>query len=702
MSIVIPRNLLVSGILFVSGAAVLTAQCENPSVPGPTTPGGSPPVAGPGDVVGPGSGPRTGRPSGPAPTRPGGPAAGALPPPPPPPSGPITGGGMGPRPLPPGGAAAGVPASTGPRGMPIGVDLTSWKVWWQYNSDAFLPLRKESTSAPITGSDEFYLGATRSKASSGLRPSTAQLRDEILPVLQRAIDSGPAGVTAAALLAIARVEIDHPEFRRAEVISAQLAADQQSVRESAALALGLCGDARDVMRLCDVLSGERARSVRGDAATTDRTRAFAAYGLGLLARSTNATSVKKRIYEALEPLLLDATEDREVRVAAVQAISMLAIDRRAYEGQRLLTRVLDALEKVFDEDVASAGAAVQAHCPTAIARLLGAEHHRASHFARRFAARLTGRSDDGRVPVRVPAEVSQSCAMALGTMVRAGQGRSAAAALCADIEARLLTTWRDHKDAQTRNFAMLSLGRIGGDGNRTRLLRAFDKANKGVQQPWCALALGLLAGEHRRQRHDVDAFVVETLEQAFRRARNPEAAGALAVALGLAGAPQVVSPLVERLGSSVALPALAGSVCDALAMLGDPESRAALRTFLGDSERDPEMFHRAGAALGLLDDGVVIEILCNRFVDGEPDVAIEGALAETLADVGDRRHVAPLLRVLDDASRSAATRAAAARAIGGIVRRGSIRWNTPLRDGANYRAEVATLTDRVAGVLDLR
>jgi hypothetical protein len=46
-------------------------------------------------------------------------------------------------------------------------------------------------------------------------------------------------------------------------------------------------------------------------------------------------------------------------------------------------------------------------------------------------------------------------------------------------------------------------------------------------------------------------------------------------------------------------------------------------------------------------------------------------------------------------------RAFAAAAIGGIADPAPLPWNTPIGANMNYRASVETLTDQVAGVLDI-
>jgi hypothetical protein len=189
---------------------------------------------GPGDVVPPGGGggrggrPTTpGGPSGPSTGRPSGPTA-------PTPQGPVTGGPRSPRGGPPGGP------TTGGRGYRPMVDLTGWQFWWEFNKDPFLKLRETILEGPPqTGDDTFYLGNTRKRAKNYLA-LTEKDKLNVLATLKRAMDStNNVDIITACMIAMAKVGRNHPDFKLLDVFKPHLASNNQEVRETAALALGI-------------------------------------------------------------------------------------------------------------------------------------------------------------------------------------------------------------------------------------------------------------------------------------------------------------------------------------------------------------------------------------------------------------------------------------------------------------------------------
>ena len=189
---------------------------------------------GPADVVPPGPGGSNGRPSGPATGGPAGPSAGR-------PSGPATGGPQGPATGgPTGPSAPGRGPQTGGRGSRLGADLTQWSFWWEFNKDPFIHLRKAIHSdGPQTGSDDFYLGSTRKNAHNSLAP-TKEDKLDILATLRRAMKStNNKDIISACMIAMAKVGMDHPEFKLKDVFKPYLKSLNQEVRETAALALGI-------------------------------------------------------------------------------------------------------------------------------------------------------------------------------------------------------------------------------------------------------------------------------------------------------------------------------------------------------------------------------------------------------------------------------------------------------------------------------
>ena len=183
---------------------------------------------GPGDVVppGPGGGGNTGRPSGPTTGGPAGPATGS-------PSGPVTGGPAGPT-------GPGRGPQTGGRGMRVGLDLTKWAFWWEFNKDPFIKLKDALyNGGPQTGSDEFYLGSTRKGAKDSILP-TREDKIGVLASLKKAIDSTEQrDIVSSCMIAMAKIGDIHPDFKLIDVFKPRLESKNQEIRETAILAMGI-------------------------------------------------------------------------------------------------------------------------------------------------------------------------------------------------------------------------------------------------------------------------------------------------------------------------------------------------------------------------------------------------------------------------------------------------------------------------------
>ena len=167
---------------------------------------------GPGDVVppGPGGGGNTGRPSGPT-----------------------TGGPAGPQ-------GVGRGPTTGGRGSSLGSDLTRWVFWWEFNKDPFIRLKDEiNKGGPQTGSDDFYLGSTRHNTRDSLGLNRED-KLNVLATLRRAMKStNNKDIISSCMIAMAKVGIDHPDFKLKDVFKPYLKSHNQEIRETAALALGI-------------------------------------------------------------------------------------------------------------------------------------------------------------------------------------------------------------------------------------------------------------------------------------------------------------------------------------------------------------------------------------------------------------------------------------------------------------------------------
>lgn len=698
--------------------AVMTALALAMSAPELVAHGGqyigpTGPYTGPGDIVPPGpsgprrprSGPATGGPSGPSVPAPSGPAgSGPAGPstggPSPAPAGPSTGGPSGPTtggPTPPSARGA-TPAKTGGRrGLTIEDDRTAWHYWWEFNKGPYLNLRNSVHRGVQTGSDDFYLGATRTgPAANAMRPTARQTMHTVLPALKRALDSTEQrDITTASMIAMAKIGRDHQEFKLLDVFSQRLSASNQEVRETAALALGIAGfgDKDSLDLLTDLVGDTAAGRAASGGRVNARTRAFSAYALGLTAHDSAKMATKQRVFAALKTLVdSNRMRDRNIKVAAIHGIGLLGLAGSDYKALKLRDEAKHFLEEFFSRKLGRGGEWVQAHVPIALVRLAGAD--------RKWCIRLLANELDKSGSRRRSNEVVQSCVQALGWLAAPYEDeRSEDAA----ISERLLRLSRTHKNAMVRRFALMALARIGGAGNRTELLKQFDRASKTQRRPWCALALGLLAHNQRQQpgaSMHVDDLIVETLRDELRRAKNPGLVGSLAIGLGLAGANDTSSLLVARLRGQAAKQRMAGYLCIGLALMGEKAAAEDIRTVLEESRFRPQLLVQAAMAFGKLGDKEAETALLKR-MDGGANLVTLASCASALGLIGDRRSVVPLTGMLLDPDLSALPRAFSAAALGGICDRKDLPWNTPISAGINYNANVETLTDRAAGVLDI-
>lgn len=667
-------------------------------------PGGQ--YGGPGDTVPGGGGGRRPGPAGPSGPTTGGPA-GPSAPGPSAPAGPTTAGGSGG----PGGATTGgpgAPSGSAPRagmtrrGLVLEDDAATWNHWWEFNKNPFLGRTRADGASVVTGSDDFYLGSSRrTDAIDSLQPTDEQVIRDVLPALRRALEgTDQRDIATGCMVALAKVGRDHPEFRLHDLFAPRLQRADQEVRETAALAFGIGahGDPASLPLLIALLADDDVgRKARGGA-VDDRTRAFAAYAIGLVARGAEASEVKERAFAALRGFVADkALVSRDVKVAAVTAIGLLSPSPRDYRGVQLRTQATALLSDYLERDLGAGEEWVQAHCPTALARL-AADGERAA-VKERFAKLLLQRTQS----LRRGNPTLQSCALALGQTVRGGDADRRDAELCGV----LLDVSRDHPDAMTRNFALIALGRIGGSANRTALLREFATASKAQRKPWCAIALGVLAwnDRHRTSPHGAtpggDATIVATLTSALAEAKEPGLVGALAVACGLAGAVDAGDELLDRLRSGANDDTMAGYLCIGLALIGERRAVPDLRDVASHSLRRPTLLTQAAVALGCLGDRSAAEQLVAHMVDRQSNLATMAACATALGRIGDRRSIAPLLQLLGDQAVGDLPRAFAAAALGGVCERGELPWNTPFSVDANYAAAVPTLTDQSSGILDI-
>jgi HEAT repeat protein len=451
---------------------------------------------------------------------------------------------------------------------------------------------------------------------------------------------------------------------------------------------------------------ERAQKLSNGSSVNERTRAFAAFGLGLLLQRLPEPAAHDVVITLLDVLTTPATSGRNLKVAAIEALSLLPRAWSTDPGEALRRRVVAALGAYYDLDLGPGEQLMQAHVPPAIGCLLRPTDAAAAVWKQRFAADLeAGLDRSGPSPrnLKVNPHIAQSCALALGALASPWQHEDDADGAIGKL---LLDVYRRHRDQQTRSFAILSLARQGGSLARDALLRELDRANQAIERPWCAMALGvwsaraLEAAKAAGQVAATDAVVRDALRQHFAAARNPSTIGSLAIALGLAGDVEAADKLRASLLDNRQQEDVASYLAMALGLMRDQRALADIRTLRHDAARRPTLQMQCVRALGLLGDHTLVDELC-RELEGDQSLVHLAAAAASLGQIGDRRSIEPLLLLLNRNDLAPLTRAFAAVALGGVCDKDPLPWNAAFSTCTNYRASTETLTDGAAGILDI-
>ncbi|MBK8980432.1 MAG: hypothetical protein IPM29_31405 [Planctomycetes bacterium] len=597
-------------------------------------------------------------------------------------------------PLVPGGPGAPAPPTpalptTGGGAAPASA-LTSWSFWWEFNKDRYLRLGEVVRGAPQPVDD----GDGTSAPVTGRGPTDAQVRDEVLPALKRLMDSTDnRDVATACAMAFAKIGREHPSFDVLDLIRGQLTRGNQEVRETAALALGVAGLPGAFEDLLALVADNRRGRVLADRGSVDsRTRAFAVYALGLLARRLGDPERAERALDVLEPLLADREQDdRDLRVALVHGIGLCVTEIDGARGLRLRWRAMRALEAYWDQDLGRGSELLQAHVPTVLARIVG-RGDTPDH--RRLLASWVdaiGPRQDRHI------SVVQSLVLALGEVALPRESNDAQAAVSAALEDYL----HRGKDQQARFFCLVALGRIGGAQNRELLVKEHRRGGQGTDKPWAALGLGLLAWERRQAGEPVDALIGDALHSGLLRVDNEDYQGAAAIAVGLCGYAPAAEDLIRLLRRNQKREELAGYLALALAMLQSAEGKPVVRQTLRESVRRPRLIAQAAVALALYGEADAPDELLRVMNDGSSNLARLAAIANAYRYVGDATAVEPLLRQMFAPDTSTLTRAFMAAALGGVCDKDLLPWNEPIAANVNYLAEVPTLRNGLTGILDI-
>jgi HEAT repeat protein len=138
---------------------------------------------------------------------------------------------------------------------------------------------------------------------------------------------------------------------------------------------------------------------------------------------------------------------------------------------------------------------------------------------------------------------------------------------------------------------------------------------------------------------------------------------------------------------------LRGYCCVALGLIGEATTdvKAALKLALAE-RRSVELRRDAATGLGLLRDREAVGILLDALRKAR-SFAVQGQLITAIGTIGDQQAIPPLVKLLDDRSQPAQTRAMAAVGLGMIGDLRPVPALARLSKDYNYRASVPDLDE---------
>ena len=663
---------------------------------------------GPGDTVPPGGGgPGGGGPNSPGP---GGPSS-------PGPSGPSSPGPGGPGS--PGGGGSGPAAPTTGGGGGGDVDLTAWTFWWEFNKEPYLNLKSHIHEGQTeTGTTGFFLGqGQKAQGKDSLRPTEEQIRQKVVPALLRALETESNNdIVTGCLVALAKIgdakdEAGDSAFEG--VIRKRLSDSVQEISETAAVSLGILANDKSIGLLQQLLEdAPEGRTAVGAQEVNYRTRAFAAYGLGLIGARTGDDANRQKIVNMLAKAIeTDDTKTRDLKVACLVALGLVPVETIeapvVEEGQPvdvgasregLLSYVFEFLQNEDNHYL------VRAHCPTALVRLLAglpAEQYDAwkARIAEDLIERCSKRSKDQN-------EVQQSAVLALGLLGDVDKDE-----IDAKIRKALEAVPKDLSDQQSRNFSMIAMAKAGGRPGSGDLEGITDASKfllgqlaKGSQtvQPWAGIAIGVMghALSEAKVNHEAVVSMASALRSTLEEEKSTGRIGAYAIGLGILRDAEAATVLREKL-KRISDDEARGYMSVALGLMNDRVAVSDIQAIVAESKYRPELLKQAAIALGLLGDKELVPKLIEMLTDAK-SLATQAALSSALGFIGDQRSIDPLVQMLENKDLTPRARGFAAVALGIVADKEVLPWNTKIAVDLNYRASTQTLNDQEGtGILNI-
>ena len=647
-------------------------------------------------------------------------------PPPEPPAGPLPPS-PAPAPVPP--TATPPPGPSSPPGAPSSPtgtppaysqdkekpDLSGWGPWWGFNRDPYLDLKRSlHRELVVTGSDDFFLGrGERAQIPDREEPGQRELQGRVVPALLEALRTERSDdVQTAALMALAKIGGggSHGDAILERAIRPFLKADSQEVSETATIALGVLGRESSAFLLADLLLDSPAgRSAVDRSEVGDRTRAFAAYALGLIAADSKRRDVRRfAVGKLCAAFDADDAAIHDVRAACTIALGLIPL--RIAEAERARPQAEESPPPSASRQAqigwllawfrdAEIEPRIRGQMPVALARLLPRV---GEPLRSEVIAALTGALAEHS---REPREVREGVAAALGRI-----GDSDRDPLDASIREALFRSAQSGNQPE-RYLAWMSLARVASQrgagpepeaalGEVRAYLLTHLARSRTLQRPWAALALAEMERRERRAHRPPSVDVQLAVRQALVGAVSPEEVGGLCIAAGLLRDLEA-KPHILRKIELLRDDAARGHAAVALGLIGTPDVVPPLRELVAASKYRPVLLREAAIGLGLVGDEAVVPELVGMLGEAGA-LSSQAAIALALGHIGDLRSIEPLLQALRDPALTDRARAFAVVSLGLVGDRSPLPWNAAIARDVGYTSGLASLHDaQGSGILDI-
>jgi len=556
------------------------------------------------------------------------------------------------------------------------MSFENWLFWWAYNKDEILnlkaALRNRDAKSLTRGSGKWFLGdGDERNKKTGSAPNARMIDEQIIPALLAAVHNKGlhSDIRGGAAIALARCGTGAAYLKTFFELADPARREDKLLQESAILAIGILGRRGEEVRT--FLTG-----LADDTADVSfRARCFAMLSLGLLADRHDD------VFACLERRIDGSESMPDLPVCAFVAMGLIGDESRIPTMSKWLVDGRVGRHKLSDLEKAYLVSALgKIGHPDALKPVAGTLGKRGVYTRR-------------------------SAAIALGQILP--QAEPDAQIEYLNKITRLL---RHEKDGTTRNFALISIGRVGGARDAAEGLRSacekvltdqFENGGRTTVRPFAALGLGLLCLEVEKGRKagDLEYRVADRIRASLSEMRGDKVAlGAQAIALGMIGDKSAGTHdlLVKILSDRGLERRLRGSAAIALGLIGKQSAREPIRAALRERQ-DRELRVDTAVAAGLLGDPDAVKLLVDVLGDRKSSQFVLGSVALALGQIGDAAAVSPLVKILEpkkvDAIYPDLTRALVAVALGQIADSRQVRILFRLSKDANYRASVSALEE---------